>query len=173
MGATKRPLWDKFIEKINFNGSLILSTPCWEWTASKRGTGYGQLGNGFGKAPLVVHRLSWELHYGKIPDKLCVCHKCDNPPCVNPEHLFLGTHKDNMQDKMAKDRSNRYLIPEKYKRDKNVDIRIKITDEQVRSIRQDIRTLSVIAEDYSVDQSTISKIRNRKIRCKVVDAPLM
>lgn len=166
---TARPLWDRFIEKVDFNGSLILDTPCWEWTASKKNTGYGQLGNGFGKAPLHAHRVSWEFHKGEIPKGLCVCHCCDNPSCVNPEHLFLGTAKDNAQDKIAKGRANVYRIPEKWRVVKGFNPKIKLTDEQVRSIRNDSRSLNVLADVYDVDPSTISLIKNRKRRYKVSD----
>jgi hypothetical protein len=75
---------------------------CWEWTASFRGLGYGQIK--VNQKMLYAHRVSWEMANGPIPDGLCVLHHCDNPPCVNPDHLFLGTQADNMRDKVRKNR---------------------------------------------------------------------
>lgn len=72
---------------------------CWEWTGQIGDTGYPKMG------PHYAHRLSWVMNNGMIPKGLFVCHHCDNPPCVNPKHLFLGTHRDNMQDMVAKGRS--------------------------------------------------------------------
>jgi len=75
---------------------------CWIWTANKAGK-YGQLA--YGTTSKYAHRLSYELHVGEIPKGMCVCHKCDTPLCVNPEHLFLGTVKDNNYDCMNKGRA--------------------------------------------------------------------
>lgn len=75
---------------------------CWLWTASKRRLGYGQFRMRF--RLYLAHQASYILTYGVIPDGLMVCHRCDNPPCVNPDHLFLGTQSDNMQDMVAKKR---------------------------------------------------------------------
>ena len=81
---------------------------CWEWTGSRMKTkwpygkfGRGQLGSGW----MHAHRASWIVHFGEVSDGMCVLHRCDNPPCVNPSHLFLGTFKDNTQDMIAKGRA--------------------------------------------------------------------
>lgn len=98
MDTTKSRFWPK-VDK---------SGDCWMWTAAKIPTGYGRLrrskkDDGWAYA----HRVSWEIHNGPIPSGLCVLHKCDNPPCVNPEHLWLGTMADNMRDRDRKGRQAR------------------------------------------------------------------
>lgn len=80
---------------------------CMIWVGSTDNHGYGQINQGYGRSPIKTHRLSWELHNGEIPFGLSVCHKCDNPKCVNPDHLFLGTQKDNMMDCASKGRLNK------------------------------------------------------------------
>lgn len=76
---------------------------CWLWTGHRNPFGYGRIGTDGTVA--LAHRASWELHNGPIPDGLCVLHRCDNPSCVNPKHLFLGTREENNLDRVAKGRS--------------------------------------------------------------------
>lgn len=83
----------------------VTETGCWIWTASIGGGGYGQIGSGGRKQPLLAHRASWQIHFGQIPDGMQVCHKCDVKLCVNPDHLFLGSQIDNMQDMIRKGRN--------------------------------------------------------------------
>lgn len=87
----------RFWEKVDKAGD------CWVWRSTTNSSGYGWMGI---KGKMVAaHRYSWELHNGRIiPKGMYICHTCDNPPCVNPSHLFLGTSKDNTADKMAKGR---------------------------------------------------------------------
>ena len=94
----------RFLQKVKF------STPsaCWIWQASTVEDGYGQIrSGGTGSKMLKAHRVSWELRHGPIPNGMGVLHSCDNPPCVNPSHLFLGTPDDNQKDAVRKGRQTR------------------------------------------------------------------
>ena len=87
------------------------ATGCLEWTAARHPSGYGTFSIGgrrtSGGSPRAAHRVAWVIANGAIPDGLCVCHRCDNPPCVDPAHLFLGTLGDNYADMAAKGREAR------------------------------------------------------------------
>lgn len=80
---------------------------CWPWTGRWRVRDYGMLGRGSrNDGAVLAHRAAWEVTHGPVPEGLCVLHSCDNPPCCNPAHLFLGTQADNMRDMAAKRRGN-------------------------------------------------------------------
>lgn len=94
----RKPIKERFEERY----IPVPESGCWIWTGHIRTNGYGAMSI---KSKLqYAHRISWELHNGPIPEGLFVLHKCDNPPCVNPDHLFIGTQKDNLQDAFKKGR---------------------------------------------------------------------
>jgi hypothetical protein len=86
---------------------------CWIWTAYRNRQGYGRIGTSAAKST-NAHRVSWIIHNGPITENQFVCHKCDNPSCVNPHHLFLGTRQDNINDMMIKKRSKHFKNAEYY-----------------------------------------------------------
>jgi hypothetical protein len=101
MKAKKELTKENIHEYVNVNQE----TGCWEWNRGKTSRGYGAFSCGKQTPLRSSHRLAWEIFNGPIPAGLFVCHKCDNPPCCNPDHLFLGTNSDNILDSMAKGRS--------------------------------------------------------------------
>lgn len=126
---------------------------CWHFTGytpASRG-GYGEFDFKSGKR-MLAHRAAYLLLKGDDPGKQLVCHRCDVPRCVNPDHLFLGSIQDNMDDRNAKGRQARG--------ERNGPA--KLTEEQVRAIRADQRLHREIAADYGVADHTISAIKNRK-----------
>lgn len=135
------------------------SDGCWEWQGYRTPQGYGVIGVGSRSEPesrttRLVHRVSWEIANGPIPEGLFVCHHCDNPPCVNPDHLFIGTHVDNVADR---ERKGRNVI--KHGSDQ---WNAKLTEDQVRAIHADTRKQDDIAAAYGISQSTVHRIKARK-----------
>lgn len=133
------------------------STGCWIWSGAKH-RGYGQmLVKRRGKQKnLRAHRVSWELHNGLIDDGLSVCHKCDVPSCVNPDHLFLGTHAENMADMALKGRNLTGGARECQSKAK------KLTVEAVDFILASNMTGVELARMFDVSQPMISMIRRGK-----------
>jgi hypothetical protein len=124
---------------------------CWRWTGALRIRDYGSYYyNGRNQ---LAHRVSWQINFGPIPDGIHVLHTCDNPSCVNPEHLRLGTHQDNMADRDAKGRQ--------YDRNGEKNGRAKLTSEDVNNIRMQYSSGSItrksLADKFNVNIGTIGR----------------
>lgn len=142
---------------------------CWNWLMAKNGKGYGRTCSN-GKSH-YTHRLSWELINGEIKDGLFVLHRCDNPSCINPSHLFLGTQKQNLEDMHAKGRNAQptgfrhgsKTKPEKIARGERIS-NSKLKEDQVIEIRQLKESSGIsnraIAKLYNVTPPTIRGIVN-------------
>lgn len=142
---------------------LSLNTGCWEWRGAKNEHGYGVIGKegGRGAGNSKAHRLSYQIFCDTIPTpKELICHKCDNPSCVNPKHLFVGSPKDNTADMIAKGRNSK--PPLRYG---EANPRSKLTEERVLNVRQLSKqglTSRRIARLHSVDKNTVLAIINHK-----------
>lgn len=150
---------------------------CWEWPMSRTHAGYGQLaGMTNGKqVNHYAHRVSYFLAYGPFRRDAVICHKCDNPACINPDHLFLGTQKDNMRDCSGKGRTHNGPKPigDRHWTRKDPQKRIKIlcgqnhprsklTNKQVAEIRASKETGVALAGKYGVSPAVISYAKNKK-----------
>lgn len=114
---------------------------CWEWTSARNEPGYGVLRIGEGNK--LAHRLSWELEHGPIPSGLIVLHRCDNPGCVRPDHLLLGTHADNNADMWAKGRGV-----------------AKLTESIANLIRESEGTNTEVGRRFGISRVWVAKIRS-------------
>lgn len=146
---------------------------CVLWTACKNRKGYGYIG--VGQKLRIASRVAWELANGTIPDEMCVLHHCDNPSCVNPAHLFLGTKADNGADMVAKgrqargDRHGSRLHPGSRQRG-SLHVRAKLTEADVLAILGDKRSKRIVAKEYGVSHHSIHLIRHRKTWRHVTEA---
>ena len=141
----RRPLAERLAEKTRRDAS-----GCWIWTGAVNRGNYGVIGSGIGKQTIIASRAAWLVHRGSIPADMFVLHTCDNPRCVNPRHLFLGTLQDNMDDMKRKNRSG---AGERHGMSK-------LSADQVAAIRTSSLQQKELAKIYRVTQSTISSVRS-------------
>lgn len=136
---------------------------CIEWPWYCANSGYGQIS--WRNQRVRTHRVAWEITFGPIPKGLHVLHHCDNPPCINPRHLFLGTNADNMADMKAKGRSGMRNHPERAARGERHGM-AKLDESEVKDIRTyhhtKIYTQAELADVYGVSDSTIGRIVHKK-----------
>lgn len=140
--------------KLKLHGKIQNANGCWEWKGFRLKTGYGKFS--YKRKSYLAHRISWYLFNGPIPDYLCVCHKCDNPPCINPEHLFLGTQVDNIQDMIKKNRRDF--------KGENAPYR-KLSSNQVLKIRELIQNgvkQKEICRIFDITQGHVASIKYRR-----------
>ncbi len=174
---------DRFWSKVDRMSGLGPEGTCWEWTAYRNKAGYGKfrIGGRRGKS-FFAHRLSYELYAGSIPiDKGCICHTCDNTSCVNPTHLYPGTHKDNSDQMISRKRAGWITKPQNWARGDRSGARLhperilrgdahpstKIPDARIPEIfamRADGMLLREIALQFDVTDVLISSILKGKHR---------
>lgn len=146
-GFWKNSTYEEQIQrlKILFEKKIIKTESCWDWNSQKNHRGYAQIG--FNSKKIPAHRASWMIHFGNIPKDKFVLHKCDNPPCTRPDHLFLGTTQDNLNDMVIKNRNGACK---------------KLTVEQVKEIKKLQKSKKSdlsISKLYNVNWATIRAIR--------------
>jgi len=139
----------RFLDILGDNRGSIQD--CWEWPGSRHGKGYGHfnLGNKVEKA----QRASYEIFRGPIPKGMHACHSCDNPACVNPWHIFLGTNADNLRDRQSKGRQARG----------SRNSHAKLTEAQTLAIRAHVGQIYDIAQEFSVSKATVRGIKKGRI----------
>lgn len=158
----RKPLIDRFNKYV----SPCPNTGCWFWLGAGAwsGYGYGRLRLGGKEEGMInAHVFSYQTFVGEVPDGLVVRHHCDNPLCVNPDHLAVGTQKDNVADAMRRGRMKR-LFKRGFNPARGTGKARKLTDEQALTIRSSKAATSELAARYGVCRSTIIKIRNGTLR---------
>jgi len=137
-------------ERFDAQYEPVTESGCWIWTGSLSSRGYGTIKHKY--KTKSAHRVSYELHHGEIQEGKVVCHKCDNPSCVNPSHLYAGTLSDNARDKVKRNRCN------PTRGTKNP--RAKLNNEQVLTIFRSKENGSILADAYGVSRTTVSEIKS-------------
>jgi hypothetical protein len=118
-----------------FWARVVKSDGCWNWTGRKTRFGYGRLWvGGKDREQIVTHRASWIIHFGPIPEGKWVLHKCDNPACVRPDHLYLGTARENVADREERNRWCKKIKDTPHARGEKIGAS-KLTEDQVREMR--------------------------------------
>lgn len=150
----RRPMLVRFWERVVPQSVAVGG--CWEWSGSRTAAGYGVIGEGGREGRhIYAHRLSYEIHNGPIPAGLHVLHACDNPRCVNPTHLSVGTQRDNMADMIRKGRN---AVGERYSR-------AKLNREKVIRIRERYAaggvTQELLAAEHGVSRGCIEHVVQR------------
>jgi hypothetical protein len=135
-----------------FWGRVQGSPGCWLWQGAQHRQKYGRVGFK-GNRAAYTHRVAWELTHGPIPDGMHVLHKCDNPQCVRPEHLFLGTHRDNMRDMANKGRAPGL------QRKGESNNKAKLTAAQAARVKHGTEPLARLAEELGVSYQALHYIR--------------
>lgn len=144
------------LPKNRFNRKFdVMENDCWEWNGYIGSRGYGQICIDY--KTKLAHRFSWELHFGDIPKRMHVCHKCDNRKCVNPEHLFIGTQKENILDMVRKGRSNKAKAEKCGRAKLSKDEVIKI-----RGLLSNGISISQISKDFNMTLANIWNIKHNK-----------
>lgn len=139
-------------DRCHFTDSYEVVNGCWSWARGRDKDGYGVV-RLKGRRRVKAHRLSYEMHKGSAAG-LMVCHSCDNPSCVNPDHLFVGSAQDNKDDSVRKDR---------HIKGERLHWKAKLTEGDVRAILKDDRPSPAVARDYNVSAVLIQMIRRREI----------
>lgn len=161
-GQTPFPVTAAPTDASRFLRFVKVSGECWNWAGNIKNDGYGSMWAASKRRKAIASRLAWELWNGPIPAGLFVCHHCDNPPCVRPSHLFLGTAADNAKDCSAKGRAR---VEGKVHRGMR-NGRAKLTEDQVREIRRRRAAgekLSSLSAAFGVSTTVINHIEKGKL----------
>lgn len=146
------PIKDRFMSHVKKSND---PNACWEWIGAKYASGYGEFN--INHKMYYAHRISYALYVGDIPNDKCVCHSCDNPGCINPDHLWLGTYQDNTNDMISKNRQV-HVKGENHGRHK-------LSEQEIYQIREMIEqgySQREIANVFDITIANVSCIKLRK-----------
>lgn len=150
--------------EVRFERHVRRTDSCWIWEGGANQAGYGQFRigrSGHGHPVISVHRWSYEHFVGPIPPGAWICHHCDNPSCVRPDHLYAGTAKQNSADAIVRNKRAKKV---KFGARKRV-----LTDDAVRAIRADDRPVWIVAHAFEVSETTVYAVKSRLRKAHVPD----